>query len=88
MRNRDEFLKRLHESDKFKEAMAKARTDEERTKVQAAVDAFVVSFADVLGPLIERARSDTEFVRQLGQAVVERQQVLITSDPLKSGSID
>lgn len=88
MRNRAEFLKRLHESDKFKDAMGRARTDEERQKVQAAVDAFVGSFADVLGPLIERAQSDPEFAQQLGRVLAERQQVVTTSDPPKSGSAE
>lgn len=86
MRKRSDFIQRLHQSEKFKHALAQAKDDKERAAIRAATEQFVSAFADVLGPLIERAEQDPEFARQLGQALVERQSVVTTSDPVKSGS--
>lgn len=86
MRKRSDFIQRLHQSEKFKLALNQARTEEERQAVQAATEQFVTTFADILGPLIERVEQDPEFARQLGQALVEKQNVVTTSDPATSGS--
>lgn len=86
MRKRSDFIDRLHQSEKFKHALAQARDENERKAIQAATEQFVATFADILGPMIERAEQDPDFARQLGQALVEGQNVVTTSDPAKSGS--
>jgi hypothetical protein len=85
MRNRAEFIKRLHEDPKFKHALASVKTDAERKAIAHTVEEFVGSFGDVLGPILDRAQNDPEFARQLGQALNERQGV-VTTEPVKSGS--
>lgn len=86
MRNRSDFIKRLHESPRFKAALEMARTDEERKTIQAAAEQFVDSFASVLAPLIDRAENDPEFAEQLGRRLVDPQGVVTASDPALSGS--
>lgn len=86
MRTKADVLKRLHESDRLKQALAAARTPEEKKMLQEAVERFVGSFADVLLPMIDKAKQDPGFVQQLGQVLVERQDVVTTSDPTTSGS--
>jgi len=86
MKNRKEFIERLHADPKYQEALAAARTDAERQQVAGMVEAFVGSFADILGPLIERAESDPIFAEQLGRSLIEQRDVVSTSDPATSGS--
>jgi hypothetical protein len=86
MRNRSDFMKRLHEADRFKQALAAARTDAERDAIKSLVEGFVGGFADVLAPMIARAEQDPEFARQLGRALVEGKDVLSNSAPVTSGS--
>ena len=85
-RNKKEFLKKLYESDKYKNALSRARTDEERRALAGLASEFVAGFADILGPIIERASRDPVFAEQLGRAVVERQGVVTDSAPVTSGS--
>ncbi len=85
MQNRDDFLKRLREDPRYKEAIAKARTPAEKQKIVNLVEGFVGSFGEILGPLIERSKIDPEFAQQLGQALSGRQDV-VTTEPVSSGS--
>lgn len=87
MRSRKDFIDRLRKDEKFTSALARARTPEERTKVQTIVEEFVGSFADVLAPLIEQSMKDPEFAAQLGRALNEKQNVLSHEEPATSGSI-
>lgn len=86
MTSRADFLRRLHESQEYRNALAQARTEGERKAVAAFVGEFVGGFADVLGPLIERASRDPVFAAQLGQAVAERRSVVTAAAPEVSGS--
>jgi hypothetical protein len=86
-RTKQDFLKRLYESDRYKQALAAARTPEERARLAGLVTEFVGSFADVLAPLIDRAQRDPAFAQQLGRAVMERQRVVTSSGPARSGSV-
>jgi len=88
MRNKEDFIKRLQQSDRFKSALAAARSPAEKAQVKALVEEFVSGFAEVLGPLIERAETDSEFAQQLGRSLVEQKVVLSTSDPVTSGSTE
>lgn len=88
MRKREDFIQRLHENAKFKHALEQARTEEERKAIAAATEKFVATFADILGPLIERAEQDPLFAEQLGRALSENQHVVTSSDPPKSGSTE
>jgi len=88
MKNRQDFIKHLRQSDKFKAALSAARTPEERAQVKALTEEFVGGFADVLGPIIERAQNDPEFAQQLGRSLAGQQIVLSTSDSVISGSTD
>lgn len=88
MKNRKDFLKRLYESDKYKQALSRARNDEERRAVVGLLTEFVGNFADVLGPIIDRAQKDPAFAYKLGQAVVERQQVVTDNEPAVTGSME
>lgn len=88
MKNRDDFMKRLHDADRFKQALATARTDAEREAIKSLVEEFVGGFADVLGPLIVRAEKDPAFARQLGMALIEGKDVLSNETPNTSGSIE
>lgn len=87
MRNRSDFIKRLHEADRFKQAMAAARSDAERAAIKKLVEEFVGGFADVLGPMIDRAEKDPAFAQQLGRVLAEGKGVLSTSESATSGSV-
>jgi hypothetical protein len=80
-----DFTKRLHESPKYKRALELARNDDERRRIATLTNRFVESFAEILAPVIDRAKNDPEFAQQLGQALKERQSV-VTSEPATSGS--
>lgn len=86
LKSRQDFLRRLYESPGYRHALAQARSDEERKAVAAFVTEFVGSFADVLGPLIDRASRDPAFAAQLGQAVAERRPVVTGTVTAASGS--
>lgn len=86
MKTRADFLKRLHEDEAYKGALAGARSDAERARVAQVVEGFVGSFADILGPLIVRAQQDPEFAKQLAKALSEGQRV-VTGEQSTSGSI-
>lgn len=88
MRNRNDFMKRLHEAERFKQALATARTDAEREAIKTFVEEFVGRFANVLAPMIDRAEKDPDFARQLGKALVEGKGVLSTSELVTSGSTE
>lgn len=88
MKDRDSFLKRLHENEKYKAALAMARTDAEKQAIRTLAESFVSSFADVLGPLIDKSQHDPLFAERLGQALVERKNVVTSTEPEHSGSID
>lgn len=88
MKTRDDFIKRLHQTERFQAAVLAARTEEERRAVIAAAEQFVDSFAVVLAPLIERAENDHEFAQQLAGQLISRSAVItINKPPALSGSI-
>lgn len=87
MQTRLEFLQRLRNSEKYARALRSARTDAERAAIAATVEEFVGGFAEILGPLIVRAKNDPEFAQQLNQALFERQHV-VTDVPATSGSLN
>lgn len=84
--NKHDFLRRLYESDKYKQTMSRARTDGERKAIAGLVTEFVGGFAEILAPIIDRAQHDSVFAGQLGRAVVERQGVVTGGQPASSGS--
>jgi len=86
-RSRKDFLRQLYENDKYKEALAKARTPEERRMIAATVTEFVGSWADILAPIIDQAQKDPAFRERLGRAVNERRGVVTGSEPASSGSL-
>ncbi len=86
MTNRADFLRRLHESPEYRAALSHAGSEAERKAIVAFVNEFVGSFADVLGPLIERASLDPVFASKLGQAVAERRPVVTSTASSTSGS--
>ena len=85
-RNRKDFLKRLYENEKYKQALARARTPEERRLVAAMVTEFVGGWADILAPIIDQAQKDPAFAERLGRAVNEKRGVVTGSEPAASGS--
>ena len=88
MKTREDFIKQLRQSSNFKAALSAARTPEERAQIKALTEEFVQSFADVLGPLIERTQEDPEFAHQLERSLAEKQIVFSSTDPNVSGSMD
>lgn len=88
MRRKEDFIDRLHNADKFKAALAAARSEAERRMVKALVEEFVTSFAEVLAPLIDKAQTDPKFAQQLGRSISENSDVLSTSNSVISGSTD
>lgn len=83
----DDFLSRLRESPKYQEALARARTPEERARIKGVAEAFVASWAPVLSRALQRAKDDPDFAEQLARQLIERQGVVTNNDPIKSGSI-
>jgi hypothetical protein len=86
MKTREDFIKRLREDPKYREALGRARTAEERKAISRIVEGFVGSFANVLGPAIEQAEQDPAFATKLGRALIEKQDVLSKSQQHTSGS--
>lgn len=85
--NRQSFLRKLHESPEYRHALAQATSEEERRAIASFIGEFVGGFADVLGPLIERASRDPAFAAQLGQAVAERRPVVTGTGSAMTGSL-
>lgn len=85
MRSKSDFLKRLQSDEKYRAALRAARTDAERKAIAEMVEGFVGSIAEVLAPLIEKAKKDPGFAQQLSKALAEPQHV-VTSEPVISGS--
>ncbi len=87
MRRKEDFIQKLREDQKFQAALEVARSDEERAIMRATVENFVMQFAEVLAPIIDRAHSDPEFAKQIEHALIENREVVIsTNDPFISGS--
>lgn len=86
MRTKADFIKRLREDDLYKQALAKAKDDNERAAIARIVEGMVGNFADKLGPVIERAQNDPVYAEQLKRALVGDQQVLTDIEPEVSGS--
>ncbi len=86
-RNRKDFLKQLYENDKYKQALTRARTPEERRMVASLVTEFVGGWAEILAPIIDQAQKDPAFAERLGRAVNEQRGVVTGSEPASSGSV-
>lgn len=86
MTTKDDFIKKLHEDSLFKQALAKAKTPEERAAITRIVENMVGNFAAVLAPAIDRAKTDPVFVEQLKRALVGGEQVVTAVEPETSGS--
>lgn len=82
---KQEFLNQLYVNEKYKKALASAKTEQERKRLASFGTEFVSSFAEVLVPLLERVKDDPEFAQQLNQAISGHKRV-VTSEPVKSGS--
>lgn len=85
-RSRKDFLRRLYENEKYKQALAQARTPAERRLVAALVTDFVGGWADILAPIIDQAQRDPAFAERLGRAVNGQRGVVTGSEPAPSGS--
>lgn len=83
---RDDFIKRLREDPRYRAALGSARSAKERKNISTVVEGFVGSFGDILGPAIEQAKNDPEFVVKLVKALKERESVLNKSQQHSSGS--
>jgi len=83
--NKEEFLKQFQQNENYKRALKEARDDAERKKLIAFGNDFVGSFAEILIPLLERAKNDGKFAEQLAKAINEKQTVL-TGRTKMSGS--
>jgi hypothetical protein len=84
--DKDEYLKRLREDPRYREALGRARTPEERKAISSLVEDFVGSAADILLPALDRVKNDPEFAKQLAKALHERQGVVKQSTTPVSGS--
>ena len=82
----DSFVSRLRHDRRFIAALSGSRNEEERKAVRDAVEGLVRGFAGVLGPLIDRARSEPAFAQQLGRSFVDGQVVVTGAGPETSGS--
>ena len=87
MKTREDFVKRLREDPRYREALGRARTVAERKAISELVESFVGSAGAILGPIIEQSQNDPEFASQLARALLEKQGVLSKSQPVASGSI-
>lgn len=86
MPTREDLIKQLKEDPKFREALGRARTTEERKALQRLVEEFVGGFAPLLQQIDSAVKQDPHFVEKLGKALAEKQGVL-NPDPPRSGSI-
>jgi hypothetical protein len=82
--HKGELLKNVHANPLYQAALRSARSDAERQRIVQLVEGFVGDIAETLEPMIERARADSEFAQQLGQALVGQQRV-VTSERVNSG---
>jgi len=86
MADNNDFIDRLREDPMYQAALAKARTPAERQLITTLVENLVGGIGGVLGPVIERAKRDPEFARQLNKAISEDKDVLTASTAALSGS--
>jgi hypothetical protein len=83
---KEDFLKTLRNDPLYQSALKSAKTDEERKRVIAITEDFVGQFADVLGPLINRAENDPVFREQMKRSLVEDEGVITDVESVASGS--
>lgn len=86
MNSGNDFIKKLRSDVLYRQALGRARTPEERKAIASMVEGMVGSIGDVLGPLIDKARQDPEFAKQLGRALAEGGGVLNDVPTKASGS--
>jgi len=86
MADRTDFVKRLRENPKYREALGRARNAAERKAISDTVEGIIRSFGDIMGPAIDQAQSDPEFAAKLARALQEHKDVLNRSQQPTSGS--
>lgn len=86
MHSRAEFLKRLRQDPQYRRALEMAKDEAERRRIISITEEFVGGFADVLSPLIEKAKQDPTFAERLGQSLAEGRDLISESEPAPSGS--
>lgn len=86
MSHRENFLKALREDPRYREALGRARTPQERKAIQHLVEGLVGGIGDVVAPAIERAKVDPAFATRLARALAEGKDVLSNSETATSGS--
>jgi hypothetical protein len=64
MFNKDDLLKSLQNDPMYREALAMAKTDEEKTKIIASAEGFLTSFFESLIPIVENVNRE-EFIKAL-----------------------
>jgi len=88
MSEKIDFIKRLREHPKYREALGRARNAAERKAISNIIEGMVGDFATVLGPAIDMAQTDPEFGAKLTRALKERNDVVSKQSPTTvSGSI-
>jgi len=76
MSGREDFIKRLREHPKYREALGRARNAAERKAISSVVEEFIGNFGEVLGPAMDMAQADPTFAPKLAKAIKERQDVV------------
>lgn len=86
MKDRDSLLKALRENPRYRTALGNARNAAERKAIASLVEDLVGSVGDIIGPAMERAKTDPAFAARLARALVEGKDVLSNIEPTSSGS--
>jgi hypothetical protein len=66
MFNKDDLLKSLQNDPLYREALAMAKTDEEKTKIIASAEGFLISFFESLNPIAENIKPE-DFIEALSE---------------------
>jgi hypothetical protein len=86
MPKKNDLVKRLRNDELYTQALGRARTLKEREIIANFVEGFVNKVDEVMAPLIERAKRDPEFAKQLVKAMSEGKGLLTGGQSSVSGS--
>lgn len=64
MFNKDDLIKSLQNDSMYRDALAMAKTDEEKAKIIASAEGFLISFFELINPIVENVNRE-EFIKAL-----------------------
>ena len=85
-KTREEFLRQLYESERYRHALASARSEEERRMIATFVTDLVGNMADIVCPIAASAMADGSVIEALEASASQSQSVVNVAGRSTSGS--